>query len=77
MTLTILIHRQTPKEPSEGTLRAYVVQSGKKGPNLLKGRLTSIDSAIEQADRAILERFHNSDITPEIQYEVEDYTLPK
>lgn len=65
MKITVLIHRQTPKEPSEGTLKAYIVQSGKRGPNLLKGKqFTSVDSAIEHADKQILERFRNSDFTP-------------
>jgi len=78
MKLTVLIHRQTGKEPAEGTLKAYIVQDGKRGPNLLKGqRFTSVDSAIEHADKQILERFRNADFTPEIQYEVEDSTLKK
>lgn len=78
MKITVLIHRQTPKEPSEGTLKAYVVQSGKRGPNLLKGKqFTSVDSAIQEADSRIFEQFRHWAEAPEIQYEVEDYTQTK
>jgi len=39
--ITIVLHRQTKEEPGYGTFRAYVVQQGRHGANLLGARQMS------------------------------------
>jgi hypothetical protein len=83
MKITVLIHRQTRGEPSEGTLRAWVVTpildaAGRsttvKGPNLLQARkYTAIDSAVSECDRRVLAEFSKGLLdAPQIDYIVED-----
>ena len=71
--IKVVIHRQTRVEPSEGTLRAYVVEAnGARGENMLAGRKwTSIDSAVQEVDRHLLTMFKLID-PPEIEYVIED-----
>ena len=80
--LRVLIHRQIAKEPSPGTLQAYVLQAyqdgkGKstelRGPNLLagKGIFKRTDSVIPVVDEILLKQFKL--IEPcEIEYIIED-----
>jgi hypothetical protein len=73
LKLKIIIHRQTDKEPSTGTLRAWVDQNGRCSPNLLKGqKFNRVDSAVQFVDAHILELYKLID-PPEIEYEVEEW----
>jgi hypothetical protein len=69
MILSVLIHRQTKKEPSEGTLKAWVVQEGQRGPQLLTGRVVNVEKAREMVTKRL------QDAAPgyTIQWTVEDY----
>ena len=82
--VVVLIHRQTRNEPSEGTLRAYVItdpssrskdktlSAAARGPNMLIGKKwTSVDSAVQECDRQILALFKLID-PPQIEYVIED-----
>ena len=54
MTLTVVIHRQTKEQPDYGYLRAYVIQDGHRGANLLAGRhLTGVDAAKDAVRRQL------------------------
>jgi hypothetical protein len=69
MRLTILIHRQTRHEPSEGTLKAWVVQEGQRGPQLLTGRVTHVESA----QMIIAKRLQADAPGCRIEWTIEDY----
>jgi hypothetical protein len=71
-TLTILLHRNTPKEPKPGYWRAHVISGTLKGSNLLPHPPKDRDVAIEAVDAAILKQFKLIE-PPAIQYEIEDY----
>jgi 5-methylcytosine-specific restriction enzyme A len=54
MTFTVEIHRQGHYEPAEGTLRAWVIQNGQRGLNLLAGRqITILNTAKRTIERAL------------------------
>ena len=73
MKLKVIIHRQTDKEPSTGILRAWVSQSGKQSPDLLKGqRMKRVDSAVQYVDAQILDLYRLIN-PPEIEYVVEEW----
>jgi hypothetical protein len=69
MILPVLTHRQTKLEPSEGTLKAWVVQEGQRGAQLLTGRFMDV----EQTKIAILRRLQKDVPGCMIQWTVEDY----
>jgi hypothetical protein len=51
--LNVLIHRQRKPEPGPGTLKAWVLQDGQRGANLLSG---SSISKIETAKQRAIDR---------------------
>lgn len=73
MKLTILIRRQKYDEPSPGTLKAYVVQEGKRGRNLLTG---SMLSNVETARQRLNALFHEHKVTYEIDDTPESQNKP-
>lgn len=65
MKLTILIRRQKHDEPSPGTLKAYVVQEGKRGRNLLTGQsVTNVETARQRLNGAFTQH--------QVKYEIDD-----
>ena len=70
--LTVLLHRNTPKESKPGYFVAHVLSGTFKGSNLLPHPTKDRDRAIEAVDAAILKQFKLIE-PPAIQYEIEDY----
>jgi len=65
MQLTILIRRQKHDEPSPGTLKAYVVQEGKRGRNLLSGSsVTNVETARQRLNGAFADH--------QVKYEIDE-----
>ena len=71
MTLNILIHRQQKGEPQEGRLRAWVVQEGQKGSELLRGS----GKTIADAKQAIAKTMEHDAPGCTIRWTVEDYRI--
>lgn len=59
MKLEILIRRQRYGEPSAGTFKAWVVQQGTRGVQLLTSSLTNVKTARERLEN----RFRGHDLT--------------
>ena len=58
MKLTVLIRRQRSDEPQPGTLRAFVVQEGKRGANLLdRHQFTDVERVKQEVRLKLRARF--------------------
>ena len=73
MTLHVLIHRQTKGEPQEGRLRAWVIQEGVKGSELLKGASKNVQTAKETITRMMRKDCPGATL----RFSVEDYATAK
>lgn len=71
MKLTVLIRRQQPGEIGPGRLLACVLQGSLRGEQLLKRRVTDIDTATQAVDKLLMAEYKLID-PPEIEYIIED-----
>jgi hypothetical protein len=64
MDLTVQLHRQTKEEPDHQTIRAYVLQDGRRGGNVLRRwHISSVETAMRRVTEELRVKFGACEIT--------------